>query len=64
MRSGVIIFTTQSAVNDIQGRVTSTTAYEVFVDCDDLTKTRDMKGKCLIVTKEELMRGVDYRLKE
>ena len=33
-----------------------------LVDCDDLSSLRSMEGKCLIVTREELMRGVDYRL--
>jgi len=64
MRSALIIFTTESAVKDIKEQVESTNAYVPLEDCDDLTKIRDMKGKCLIVTKEELMRGVDYRLKE
>ena len=64
MRSALIIFTTESAVKDIKEQVESTNAYVPLEDYDDLTKIRDMKGKCLIVTKEELMRGVDYRLKE
>ena len=38
--------------------------FEVFIDCRDLTRIRDMHGYCLIVTDESLMRGVDYRLKE
>ena len=33
-----------------------------LVDCEDLSSLRSMEGKCLIVTREELMRGVDYRL--
>ena len=35
---------------------------KVEIDCEDLTLIRDMEGRCLIVTEEELMRGVDYRL--
>ena len=34
------------------------------VNCTDLGHIRDMKNKCLIVSDEELLRGVDYRLKE
>ena len=64
MRSAMIIFTTDSAVKDIKEQVESTNAYKVFEDCEDMGMIRDMKGKCLIVTKEELMRGVDYRLEE
>ena len=33
------------------------------MDCEDLKTLRSIEGKCLIVTKEELMRGIDYRLK-
>ena len=34
------------------------------VDCNELARIRDMHGWCLIVTKKNLMRGVDYRLKQ
>ena len=37
---------------------------KVIQDCKDLSIIRAMSGYCIIVTNEELMRGVDYRLKE
>ena len=37
--------------------------FKVQIDCEDLAVIRAMEGMCLIVTGEELMRGVDYRLK-
>ena len=37
--------------------------FKVQIDCEDLAVIRAMEGMCLIVTDEELMRGIDYRLK-
>ena len=34
------------------------------IDCEDLSVIRALERKCLIVTDEELMRGIDYRLKK
>ena len=36
--------------------------FKHYLNCEDLSSLRSMEGKCLIVTREELMRGVDYRL--
>ena len=38
--------------------------FKVMFNCTDLGRIRSMRGWCLIVTDEYLMRGVDYRLKE
>ena len=38
--------------------------FDVEINCNDLAIIRAMEGKCLIVTGEELMRGIDYRLKK
>ena len=37
--------------------------FKVQIDCEDLAVIRAMEGRCLIVTYEKLMRGIDYRLK-
>ena len=38
--------------------------FKVFRNCENLDYIRNMRGRCLIVTDEYLMRGIDYRLKE
>ena len=38
--------------------------FKVMFNCTDLGRIRSMRGWCLIVTDEYLMRGVDYRLQE
>ena len=38
--------------------------FEVLRKCENLSHIRNMRGRCLIVTDEYLMRGIDYRLKE
>ena len=38
--------------------------FEVLTNYSVLPKTRDMGGHCFIVTDEDLMRGIDYRLQE
>ena len=37
---------------------------EIEVNCTELDKIRNMRGRCLIVTENHLMRGVDYRVGE
>ena len=38
--------------------------FAVEINCHDPAIIRAMEGKCLIVTGEELMRGIDYRQKK
>ena len=37
---------------------------EIEVNCTELDKIRNMRGRCLIATESNLMRGVDYRVGE
>ena len=37
---------------------------KIEVNCNELDKIRNMHGRCLIVTENHLMRGVDYRVGE
>ena len=49
-------------MNDVK-EVAESKGFNVHIDCEDLAVIRGMQNVCLIISEEELMRGVDYRLK-
>ena len=61
-RSNLIVFCTDDEYTNIHKMVTDRHAFDTVArDCVDKEVYREMHQTCIIVTKEELMRGIDYK---